>query len=67
MTHAPAVHGPTEVIVEPDLPYPGPASPCSEPPRRRGEYLRGRVATAVNLDTEVDDANKAAKKDTDEG
>jgi hypothetical protein len=53
------------MFVKPDLEQPWPASPCSQPPGCGGwEYLSGR---AGSLGTEVDDGNKADKKDADEG
>jgi len=61
---APVVHSSIKVFVKPDLLYPGPALPCSQPLGCGGLEYSGR---AGSLGTEVDDANKAAEKDADEG
>lgn len=70
MTHAPVVHGPAEVHVEPGLPCPGPAPRCGEPQRQGGRSAHGRAACgprAGSLGTEIGDGKEADKKDTDEG
>jgi hypothetical protein len=66
MTHAPVVHSSVWMLVKPDFHQPGPASPCSRPTACGGrEYSGG--GGAGSLGTDVDDGDKAEKKDADEG
>ena len=72
MTHAPVLHGPTEVLVKPGLPCPGPGPGprWSEPQRQGGRSEHGRAACgrrAASVGTEIGDGKEADEKDTDEG